>query len=107
MTISVERAAPEAYASVDLRMTPGGVPLAVRFEGRVWAVAAEPFHWFSRTDWWTKGRAVPKGAGDVVSVEYWRIQARLSSRSALRTFIVRREPQSQHWILETLDDRQD
>jgi hypothetical protein len=38
--------------AVDVRFTPAGTPLAVRHEGRIWAVAAEPVHWFDRDAWW-------------------------------------------------------
>jgi hypothetical protein len=40
------------------------------------------------------------GSGDLVSIEYWRGQVRLGSNSALRTFTLRREPLSTHWLLE-------
>lgn len=91
---------------VELRLTPAGAPLAVRYDERIWVVAAEPFHWFSRASWWLEGRGVPKGAGDVVNVEYWRIQVRLTASSTLRTFTVRRDPRSEQWILENVDDAQ-
>ena len=95
---------PSLDVPVELRMTPAGAPLAVRYDERVWAVVAEPFHWFSRTSWWLEGRGVPKGTGDVVNVEYWKIQVRLTANSALRTFTVRRDPRSEQWVLESVDD---
>ena len=33
---------------VDVRFTPAGNPLAVRYNGRIWAAMAEPVHWFTR-----------------------------------------------------------
>lgn len=87
---------------MDVRFTPAGTPLAVRHEGRIWAVAADPVHWFSRD---TRRMAAVGGGGDLVSVEYWRIQVRLgSSNSALRTFTLRRNPLSTHWLLENISD---
>lgn len=62
---------------VDVRFTAAGTPLAVRFDGRIWAVAADPLHWFTRDTWWKTRRTAAVGSGDVVSVEYWRIQVRL------------------------------
>lgn len=91
--------------AVDVRFTTAGVPLAVRHEGRVWAVAAEPFHWFTRNNWWESGQRAPRGGSDdLVSVEYWRVQVRLTSASSLRTFTLRREPRTSHWILESVTD---
>jgi hypothetical protein len=43
-------------APVDVRFTAAGTPLAVRYDGRVWAVAAEPLHWFTRDSWWETQR---------------------------------------------------
>lgn len=63
--------------AVDVRFTPAGTPLAVRLEGRIWAVAADPVHWFARDSWWDTRRTAAVGSGDLVSIEYWRVQVRL------------------------------
>jgi hypothetical protein len=89
---------------VDVRFTPAGTPLAVRHEGRIWAVAAEPVHWFDRDAWWDTRRTAAVGSGDLVSVEYWRVQVRLGSNSALRTFTLRRNPLATRWLLENISD---
>jgi hypothetical protein len=89
---------------VDVRFTPAGTPLAVRHEGRIWAVAAEPVHWFDRDSWWDTRRTAAVGSGDLVSVEYWRVQVRLGSNSALRTFTLRRNPLATRWLLENISD---
>jgi hypothetical protein len=91
-------------AAVDVRFTPAGTPLAVRHEGRIWAVAADPVHWFTRDAWWETRRDATLGSGDLVSIEYWRVQVRLGSNSALRTFTLRRNPLSSQWLLETISD---
>lgn len=91
-------------APVDVRFTAAGAPLAVRYDGRVWAVAAEPLHWFSRDSWWETRRNAAVGSGDLVSIEHWRVQVRLSSTSALRTFELPRDPLSKQWLLESIDD---
>ena len=91
--------------AVDVRFTPAGTPLAVRHEGRIWAVAADPVHWFARESWWDTRRTAAVGSGDLVSIEYWRIQVRLgTSGSALRTFTMRRNPLSTQWLLESISD---
>ena len=89
---------------VEVRFTPGGTPLAVRHEGRIWAVAADPVHWFARDAWWDTRRSAAVGSGDLVSIEYWRVQVRLASNSALRTFTLRRDPLATQWVLESSDD---
>lgn len=89
---------------VDVRFTAAGTPLAVRYEGRVWAVAAEPLRWFTRDSWWETQRTVPVGAGNVVDIEHWRLQVRLGSSTSLRTFELRRDPLSEQWLLESITD---
>ena len=89
---------------MEVRFTAAGTPLAVRHEGRVWAVAAEPVHWFTRDAWWETRRTAPVGVGNLVDIEYWRVQVSLSSNSALRTFTLRREPLSTDWLLESITD---
>lgn len=91
-------------APVDIRFTAAGTPLAVRYDGRVWAVAAEPLHWFTRDSWWKTQRTVPVGVGNVVDIEYWRVQVRLGSNSPLRTLELRRDPLSKQWLLEAIID---
>jgi hypothetical protein len=89
---------------VDVRFTLAGTPLAVRHEGRIWAVAADPVHWFARDAWWNTRRTAAVGSGDLVSVEYWRVQVRLGSNSTLRTFTLRRNPLTTQWLLESISD---
>jgi hypothetical protein len=89
---------------VDVRFTPAGHPLAVRYNGRVWAVMADPLHWYARDSWWDTRVTAAVGSGDLVSVEYWRVQVGLASNSALRTFVLRRVPLSSQWLLESITD---
>ena len=92
-------------APVQVRFTAKGIPLAVRYDGRIWAVAAEPVRWFTRADWWKTAKRAPVGCGDLVSVEHWQVQVKLGgSDSPLRTFELRREPLSEQWLLEAIND---
>ena len=103
MDVDTEPAA--VNAEVDVRFTPAGAPSGVRYDGRIWSVAADPFHWFDRNDWWKSGQPAPRGGGvDLVSVEYWRVQVRLTSTSTLRTFTLRRDPRAPAWVLESISD---
>jgi hypothetical protein len=103
MTITTE--APTLNTPVDVRFTKAGTPLAVRHDGRIWAVTEEPLHWFTRDSWWETRQSVPVGVGNVVDIEHWRVQVRLGgSDSPLRTFELRREPLSEQWLLEAITD---
>lgn len=102
MTLSADTSV--RHEPVGVRFTAAGSPLAVRYQGRVWAVAADPFHWFTRSDWWNHGRSAAKGSGDLVSVEFWRVQVRLTAAASLRTFTLRREPASEEWFLDSITD---
>ena len=50
------------------------------------------------------GCAAAVDRGDLVSIEYWRVQVRLGSNSVLRTFELRRDPLSEQWLLESITD---
>lgn len=102
MTVAVDTSA--AWEAIQVRFTSAGVPLAVRYQDRVWAVAADPVHWFTRADWWNQVRSAAKGSGDLVSVEYWRVQVRLTAAASLRTFTLRREPMTEQWLLDDVSD---
>ncbi|HET7140310.1 MAG TPA: hypothetical protein VFI36_09130 [Arthrobacter sp.] len=91
-------------APVDVRFTAAGTPLAVRHEGRPWAVAADPVHWFTRDSWWETRDSVPAGIGNVVDIEHWRVQVKLSSNSVPRTFELRLDPLSEQWLVASIDD---
>nr|WP_254363182.1 hypothetical protein [Pseudarthrobacter phenanthrenivorans] len=89
---------------VQVRFTAKGIPLAVRYDGRIWAVAAEPVRWFTRANWWNTAKRAPVGIGNLVDIENWKVQVRLTSTSALRTFELRRDPLSDQWLLAAISD---
>ena len=104
MTITPE--APTLNTPVDVRFTAAGTPLAVRYDGRIWAVdpTLDTAHWFTRDSWWETRRSVPVGVGNVVDIEFWRVQVRHTSDLPLRTFELRREPLSDQWLLTAITD---
>jgi hypothetical protein len=102
MTVTTE--APALNTPVDVRFTAAGTPLAVRYDGRIWAVTEESVHWFTRDSWWETRRNVPVGVGNVVDIEHWQIQVRYTSDSPLRTFELRRDPLSEQWLLESITE---
>jgi hypothetical protein len=103
MTITPE--APTLNAPVDVRFTKAGTPLAVRYDGRIWAVTEEPVHWFTRDSWWETRHTVPVGVGSVVDIEHWQVQVRLPGPdSPLRTFHLHRAPLTQQWRLNAITD---
>lgn len=85
---------------------PAGKPLAIRHDGRIWLVDpdTESQHWYGRDAWWDTRRTAAVGSGDLVSIEYWRIQVRIGPNSALRTVMLRREPLSTNWLLHSISD---
>ena len=76
--------------------------MAVRHEGRLWGVTEEPVHWFERDSWWGRRRTAPVGVGNIVDIEFWRVQVRLSANPAPRTFLLRLDPAADGWLLESI-----
>ncbi|MEO3935100.1 hypothetical protein WMO79_20075 [Micrococcaceae bacterium Sec7.4] len=104
MTTTIE--APTQTNELQVRTDPAGKPLAIRHDGQIWLVDpdTESQHWFGRDAWWDTRRTAAVGSGDLVSIEYWQVQVRLGSHSALRTATLRRNPLSAHWLLENISD---
>ena len=102
--MTVQECGKGSQAEVSVRFTTAGTPLAVRHDGRAWAVAAEPVHWYGRCNWWERDGSAARGTGDLINVEYWQLQVRLTASSALRTFTIRREPRGEEWVLESILD---
>ncbi|MCB5275931.1 hypothetical protein BJG92_03485 [Arthrobacter sp. SO5] len=101
--------APTLNNDVQVRTDPAGKPLAIRHDGQIWLVdpATDSQHWFGRDAWWDSRRTAAVGSGDLVSIEYWRVQVRPDSSSALRTATLRREPFSARWLLENISDAEE
>ena len=104
MTLAPE--APTRTHHLQVRTDPEGKPLAIRHDGRIWLVdpGTESQHWFGGDSCWDTRPPADVGSGSLVSVEYWRVQVRLGSTSALRTFTLRREPLSPGWFLADISD---
>lgn len=105
MTITPE--APTQTTSVQVRLDPAGNPLSIRHDGRIWLVDpdTDSQHWYGRDSWWDTRRNAAVGSGDLVSVEYWRVQGRVPGpNSPLRTFTLRRQPLATQWLLDSTDD---
>jgi hypothetical protein len=97
--------APHSHDTL-VRLDPAGKPLAIRHDGQIWLVDpdTESQHWYGRDAWWDTRRTAAVGSGDLVSIEYWRVQVRSGTHSGLRTATLRREPLSTHWLLESISD---
>ena len=97
--------APAQTHQLQVRTDPEGKPLAIRYDGRIWVVdpGTESQHW-SGSDVWDTRRAAGASTGGQVNTEHWRVQVRVGSTSALRTFTLRREPPSPVWFLEHISD---
>jgi hypothetical protein len=77
MTLTPE--APARTHDFQVRTDPAGKPLAIRYDGRIWIVDpdTDTQHWYGRDAWWDTRRTAAVGSGDMVSIEYWRVQVRL------------------------------
>ena len=95
--------APETHDTL-VRLDAAGKPLAIRHDGRIWLVDPdrESRHWYGGDAWWDTRRTAAAGSGDLVSIEYWQVQVRSGTHSALRTATLRRNPLSTHWFLESI-----
>jgi hypothetical protein len=105
MTITPE--APTRSHDLQVRTDPAGTPLAIRHDGQIWLVdpATDTQHWYGRDAWWDTRSTAAVGSGDLVSVEYWRVQAQVpGANGPLRTFTLRRQPLATAWLLESIDD---
>jgi hypothetical protein len=104
MTTTIE--APARTSTLQVRTDPAGKPLAIRHDGQIWLVDpdTESQHWYGRDAWWDTRRTAAVGSGDLVSIEYWRVQVRSGTNSALRTATLRRDPLSTQWLLESISD---
>ncbi|WP_284989151.1 hypothetical protein [Arthrobacter sp. efr-133-TYG-120] len=104
MTLTAE--AIHTLEEIAVRFSPDGAPLAVRYDGRIWAVDpdAGAAHWFGRDGGRHRSASAASDGEDPAAVEHWRLQVRLSSDSALSTFHLQRSPQSPDWFLADISD---
>jgi len=102
MTLSTEN--PTQTLELQVRLDPAGTPLAIRHDGRIWLVdpATESRHWIGGDP--GRGTRCTAAGANPAGTEYWRVEARLGSTSALRTFTLRRNPRSVQWLLDDISD---
>ena len=73
-------------------------PLRLTWQDRTWHIAADPLRWYERRRWWAEElRAQPGRGPGLVDHEIWRIQARLSERSQIRTLDVSHQVDTGRW----------
>ncbi|WP_260853523.1 hypothetical protein [Kocuria palustris] len=83
---------------VEVECGASGAPVRVLWEGRVHSVAEEPVRWHRRRAWWVDGHRAPRDT-EVVDQEMWRVQVRLSPRSALITLELVHSMETGRWRL--------
>lgn len=83
---------------VEVECGRSGAPVRVLWEGRVHSVAEEPVRWHRRRSWWVDGHRAPRDT-EVVDQEMWRVQVRLSPRSALVTLELVHTLETGRWRL--------
>ncbi|EMY34249.1 hypothetical protein D477_010691 [Arthrobacter crystallopoietes BAB-32] len=77
--------------AVEVRFTPHGLPLAIRWRGRLWPVVAEPVHEVRRSD----GPGVDAQDdvdGAALEVELWQLQVQATSITPLQNLELRQHP---------------
>ncbi|MFJ5957047.1 hypothetical protein ACIQC5_13945 [Paenarthrobacter sp. NPDC092416] len=89
---------------VYVRLTPGGIPIAVVRGQTEWQIAVDPVRWFERVSWWEGSSRMPRGGGRV-DVEVWQVQVRLGAnpRSALATWELVRDGTGGGWRLRSAE----
>ncbi len=86
--------------SVEVVCSPAGQPIRLRWQNRTWHIAAEPVRWYERRKWWAEELRAERGRGaGLVDHEIWRVQARLNSRSELRTLDLSHQADTGRWRL--------
>jgi hypothetical protein len=104
MTLTAE--AIHTLEEIAVRFSPDGAPLAVRYDGCIWAVDpdAGAVHWLGHEGWRELGDPARTDGEGPASVEHWQLHARLNSASALRIFHVQRKLRSPDWFLVGVTD---
>lgn len=91
--------------SIEVVCSPAGQPIRLVWQHRTWHVAADPVRWYERRNWWAEELRAERGRGaGLVDYEIWRVQARLNSRSALRTFDLSHHADSARWRMIRVHD---
>ncbi|GAA1120208.1 DUF6504 family protein [Citricoccus alkalitolerans] len=93
--------------SVAVGCTTAGAPERLEWNGRIYALAAEPVRWYERRKWWTEERRAERGRGaGLVDHEVWRVQVRLEkARNApLLTLDLSHHVDSGRWRLVRIHD---
>ena len=104
MTLAPE--APIQTRDLQVRTDTAGKPLAIRHDGQIWLVDpdTESRHWFGREARRDTRRTAAVDRDHLDGIEYWRVQVRLGSNSALRTVTLRRDAPCSRWALENVSD---
>jgi hypothetical protein len=83
---------------VEVRFTPQGRPLAVRWRGRLWPVVAEPIRGIPALTHADSGHQ-EGSEGRLPEAECWRLQVQATSTSPLLTLEIRKRPGQDGWLL--------
>ncbi|MHA7220311.1 DUF6504 family protein [Arthrobacter sp. MDT1-48-3] len=89
----------------DVRFLPSGLPLALRWRGRLWQVIGTPMSWSSSSSWWEPSTTPPGGQGGqggqgrMLTTRFWRFQAQTGPASPVLEFDMSADPRWQDWRL--------
>ncbi|MCC3265217.1 DUF6504 family protein [Arthrobacter gengyunqii] len=91
--------------AIEVVCSPAGQPLRLVHGGHTYKVAADPVRWYERRNWWDEEARAERGRGPgLVDSEIWRVQARLTPRSPLRTLDLSHDISSDRWRLIRIHD---
>jgi hypothetical protein len=82
-----------------VRFTERGVPLALRWRGRIWQVIGEPLSWSGSSSWWEPDTTAMGGRGSIITTRSWRFRAQTGPASPVLVFDISADPRWQGWRL--------
>jgi len=91
--------------AVNVACSAAGLPLRLEWRGHMYRLAAEPLRWYERRNWWAEEARAQNGRGaGLVDHEIWRVQARLTPQSDIRTFDLSHQVGTDRWRLIRIHD---
>ncbi|MCC3274918.1 MULTISPECIES: DUF6504 family protein [unclassified Arthrobacter] len=91
--------------AIEVVCSPAGKPLRLVWGGHTYKVGADPVRWYERRNWWEEETRAERGHGaGLVDTEIWRVQARVSEHSELRTLDLSHHVNTDRWRLIRIHD---
>lgn len=72
--------------SAQIRFTPDGVPLVLRWHGGLWQIVGNSVSWVNAKSWWEPGPTALGGQGVLLRIRHWRFHAQTGPASPILRF---------------------